>query len=122
MDKVAIVLISHSAKVVEGVADIIRQMVPNVSVGLAGGTEDEEIGTSIEKIQAAIEEVYNNQGVLLFYDIGSAKMNAELAVELSGYDHVVVVEAPLLEGAFVAAVEAGMGKTLEEVREAAENV
>ena len=122
MDKVAIVLISHSAKVVEGVADIIRQMVPNVSVGLAGGTEDEEIGTSIEKIQAAIEEVYNDQGVLLFYDIGSAKMNAELAVELSGYDHVVVVEAPLLEGAFVAAVEAGMGKTLEEVREAAENV
>mgnify|MGYP001214726706 CR=1 FL=1 len=122
MDKVAIVLISHSAKVVEGVADIIRQMVPNVSVGLAGGTEDEEIGTSIEKIQAAIEEVYNNQGVLLFYDIGSAKMNAELAIELSGYDHVVVVEAPLLEGAFVAAVEAGMGKTLEEVREAAENV
>lgn len=122
MDKVAIVLISHSAKVVEGVADIIRQMVPNVSVGLAGGTADEGIGTSIEKIQAAIEEVYNNQGVLLFYDIGSAKMNAELAVELSGYDHVVVVEAPLLEGAFVAAVEAGMGKTLEEVREAAENV
>lgn len=122
MDKVAIVLISHSAKVVEGVADIIRQMVPNVSVGLAGGTEDEEIGTSIEKIQAAIEEVYNDQGVLLFYDIGSAKMNAELAIELSGYDHVVVVEAPLLEGAFVAAVEAGMGKTLEEVREAAENV
>lgn len=122
MDKVAIVLISHSAKVVEGVADIIRQMVPNVSVGLAGGTEDEEIGTSIEKIQAAIEEVYNDQGVLLFYDIGSAKMNAELAIELSGYDHVVVVEAPLLEGAFVAAVEAGMGKALEEVREAAENV
>lgn len=122
MDKVAIVLISHSAKVVEGVADIIRQMVPNVSVGLAGGTEDEEIGTSIEKIQAAIEEVYNDQGVLLFYDIGSAKMNAELAIELSGYDHVVVVEAPLLEGAFVAAVEAGMGKALEEVHEAAENV
>lgn len=122
MDKVAIVLISHSAKVVEGVADIIRQMVPNVSVGLAGGTADEGIGTSIEKIQAAIEEVYNDQGVLLFYDIGSAKMNAELAIELSGYDHVVVVEAPLLEGAFVAAVEAGMGKALEEVREAAENV
>lgn len=121
MSKVGIVLVSHSSKVVAGIKDIISQMVPNVSVALAGGTEEDSIGTSIDKIQQAVEEVYNEQGVLIFYDIGSAKMNAEIAVEISEHDNLKVVEAPILEGAFVAAVEAGMGKSIEEVVKAAEN-
>lgn len=122
MTNVGIVLISHSAKVVEGIYDIITQMVPNVKVELAGGTDDGEIGTSVEKILQAIDRAHNEKGVLLFYDIGSALMNAELAVEMTDHENVAIAEAPLLEGAFVAAVEAGMGKTLEEVKEAAERV
>lgn len=121
MSNVRIVLISHSAKVVEGIKDIITQMVTNVSVELAGGTDDHAIGTSIDKIQQAIAKAQNEKGVLLFYDIGSAKMNAELAVEILGHDNVRVVNAPLLEGAFVAAVEAGMGKSIEEIQSATED-
>lgn len=113
-------LVSHSSKVAEGIRDIITQMVPAVSIGVAGGTEEGEIGTNIDKIKQAIEEVQGEKGVLLFYDIGSAKMNAELAVEMNEYENVHVVEAPILEGAFVAAVEAGMGKSLEEVQATAE--
>ncbi|GGN51065.1 MULTISPECIES: dihydroxyacetone kinase phosphoryl donor subunit DhaM [Oceanobacillus] len=120
MANVSIVLVSHSSKVTEGIRDIITQMVPAVSIGVAGGTEEGEIGTNIDKIKQAIEEVQGEKGVLLFYDIGSAKMNAELAVEMNEYKNVHVVEAPILEGAFVAAVEAGMGKSLEEVQAAAE--
>ncbi|MCF3944257.1 dihydroxyacetone kinase phosphoryl donor subunit DhaM [Oceanobacillus alkalisoli] len=120
MANVSIVLVSHSSKVVEGIRDIIKQMVPAVSIGIAGGTEEGEIGTSIDKITKAIEEVHSVGGVLVFYDIGSAKMNAELAVELNEYENVHIAEAPILEGAFVAAVEAGMGKSLEEVQVAAE--
>ena len=122
MSNVGIVLISHSPKVVEGIKDIISQMVPNVSIELAGGADDETIGTSVEKIQQAIEKAYSEKGVLLFYDIGSALMNAELAVELTEYDNVMIADAPILEGAFVAAVESGMGKSLEEVKKAAEKV
>ena len=96
-------------------------MVPNVAVGLAGGTEEGEIGTSLEKIQQAIEEVYSEKGVLIFYDLGSAKMNAEMAVELSAYENVKLVEAPILEGAFIAAVESGMGKSIEEIQHSAKN-
>ncbi|QHS23248.1 PTS-dependent dihydroxyacetone kinase phosphotransferase subunit DhaM [Virgibacillus sp. MSP4-1] len=122
MSYVGIVLISHSPKVVEGIKDIIRQMVPDVPVELAGGTDDNSIGTNVEKIQQAIENAYSEKGVLLFFDLGSAMMNAELAVEMTGYDHVKVVKAPLLEGAYVAAVESGMGKSLEEVENAAQKV
>ncbi|SES70264.1 dihydroxyacetone kinase, phosphotransfer subunit [Salinibacillus kushneri] len=122
MSNVGIVLISHSPKVVEGIKDIIRQMVPDVPVELAGGTDDGSIGTNVEKIQNAIENAYNEKGVLLFFDLGSAMMNAELAVEMTDYEKVKVVKAPLLEGAYVAAVESGMGKTLEEVEKAARNV
>lgn len=122
MSNVGIVVISHSSKVVEGIKDIINQMVPNISVALAGGTDDNGIGTSVEKIQQAIEKAYSEKGILLFYDIGSARMNAELAVEMTEYENVMIVNAPILEGAFVAAVESGMGKSMEEVKAAAEKV
>src|SRR5690625_1292539 len=86
MANVGIVLISHSAKVVEGIKDIINQVNDTVSIALAGGTDDGEIGTSIEKIQTAIDSVSHDRGVLLVYDLGSAKMNAELAIEMGALE------------------------------------
>lgn len=120
MTTVGLVLISHSPKIVEGVKDIISQVVQNVPIELAGGTDDGEIGTSIEKIQAAIERANSEKGVLLIYDIGSAKMNAELAIEMSGAVNIQIAEVPLVEGAYVAAVESGMNKSLDEVKAAVE--
>lgn len=115
MDYAGIVLISHSPKVVEGVKDIIRQVNQDVAIELAGGTDDGEIGTSIDKIQRAIEGAHTGNGVLLLYDLGSAKMNAEMAVEMADQETIRIAEAPLLEGAYVASVEAGMGKTIDEI-------
>ncbi|WP_099159791.1 dihydroxyacetone kinase phosphoryl donor subunit DhaM [Virgibacillus ndiopensis] len=115
MSYVGIVLISHSPKVVEGIEDIIRQVIKDVPIELAGGTDEDEIGTSIEKIQTAIDKAYSDKGVLLMYDLGSAKMNAEMAVEMSDMENIKIAEAPLLEGSYVAAVESGMGKSLEEL-------
>lgn len=120
MSTVGLVLISHSPKIVEGVKDIISQVVKNVSIELAGGTDDGEIGTSIEKIQAAIERANGEKGVLLIYDIGSAKMNAELAIEMSAAESIKIAEVPIVEGAYVAAVESGMNKSLDEVKAAVE--
>src|SRR5699024_7739735 len=119
MANVGIVLISHSAKVVEGIKDVINQ-VNDTAIALAGGTDDGEIGTSIEKVQTAIDSVSHDKGVLLVYDLGSAKMNAELAIEMGALEKVKILEAPILEGAYVAAVEAGMGQDLDEVVKAVE--
>ncbi|WP_060679416.1 dihydroxyacetone kinase phosphoryl donor subunit DhaM [Virgibacillus halodenitrificans] len=115
MAYVGIVLISHSPKVVEGTKEIIRQVNQDVAIELAGGTDDNEIGTSIDKILEAINHADKGSGVLLLYDIGSAKMNAEIAIEMAEGNNIKMVEAPIVEGAYVASVEAGMGKSVEEI-------
>ncbi|MCJ0930616.1 PTS-dependent dihydroxyacetone kinase phosphotransferase subunit DhaM [Virgibacillus halodenitrificans] len=115
MAYVGIVLISHSPKVVEGTKEIIRQVNQDVAIELAGGTDDNEIGTSIDKILEAINHADKGSGVLLLYDIGSAKMNAEIAIEMADGNNIKMVEAPIVEGAYVASVEAGMGKSVEEI-------
>ncbi|MEN2466366.1 dihydroxyacetone kinase phosphoryl donor subunit DhaM [Ornithinibacillus sp. FSL M8-0202] len=117
MSYVGVVLVSHSLKLVEGLQDIIRQVIQEVPVEIAGGTEEGDIGTSVEKVLAALEKADTGRGVVLFYDLGSAKMNAEVALELAE-STVKIVDAPLVEGSYVAAVESNMGKSLEEVYEA----
>ncbi|MGX4668669.1 dihydroxyacetone kinase phosphoryl donor subunit DhaM [Cerasibacillus sp. JNUCC 74] len=118
MSYVGIVLISHSAKIAEGTKELIRQVMKDIPIETAGGTDENEIGTSIEKISAAIDQANQGMGVLLFYDLGSAKMNAEMAIELAERDDVKLVEAPIVEGSYVAAVESGMGKQLTDVYDA----
>ncbi|WP_019377224.1 dihydroxyacetone kinase phosphoryl donor subunit DhaM [Virgibacillus halodenitrificans] len=115
MAYVGIVLISHSPKVVEGTKEIIRQVNQDVAIELAGGTDDNEIGTSIDKILEAINHADKGSGVLLLYDIGSAKMNAEIAIEMADGNNIKMAETPIVEGAYVASVEAGMGKSVEEI-------
>ncbi|UJL45444.1 PTS-dependent dihydroxyacetone kinase phosphotransferase subunit DhaM [Virgibacillus sp. NKC19-16] len=113
-----IVLISHSSKIAEGIKDLITQVVKEVPIEAAGGTEEDDIGTSIDKIQEAIGRADTGKGVLLFYDIGSAKMNAEMAMEMADSENIQLVEAPLVEGSYTAAVESGMGKSVQEVHDA----
>ena len=48
----------------------------------AGGTEDNDVGTSMEKIMNAFEENDADE-ILAFYDLGSAKMNLEMAIEMT---------------------------------------
>ena len=57
-------------------------------------------------------------------DLGSAVMSAEVAVEdlpEERRNHILLSNAPLVEGAVIAAVEASMGKSLHEVNTAAED-
>ncbi|HLR03006.1 MAG TPA: dihydroxyacetone kinase phosphoryl donor subunit DhaM [Virgibacillus sp.] len=110
-----LVLISHSPKIAEGIKDLIREVMTDVPIALAAGTETDEIGTNVGRIERAIERADQGNGVILLYDIGSAKMNAELAIELAGTVNVKIAEAPIVEGAYLAAVESGMGKQFDDV-------
>lgn len=114
---VGIILVSHSEKIAEGTKDLIREVITDVPIEVAGGEDSGNLGTSLEKIQHAIEKIKDQtkRGILIFYDLGSAKMNSELALELSGEANVKIVEAPLVEGSYVAAVEAQAKKSLEEI-------
>ncbi|MCI1880886.1 MAG: PTS-dependent dihydroxyacetone kinase phosphotransferase subunit DhaM [Sporolactobacillus sp.] len=116
---VGIVLVSHSQKIVEGIQELAAQMAKNTPVAIAGGTEDDRIGTDINKITKAIHEVNSEDGVLIFFDIGSAYMNAQMAVEMleDGQDRVEIVDAAFVEGAITAIVDSGLNKNRAEIKQ-----
>ncbi|WP_207954858.1 dihydroxyacetone kinase phosphoryl donor subunit DhaM [Saccharopolyspora elongata] len=118
---VGLVIVSHSTRLAEGVAELARQMAPEVRVVPAGGLPDGNIGTDFEKVSAALSDANTGAGAVVLYDLGSAQMIAELAVEsLGDPSTALVVDAPLVEGAVAAAVAAQGGGDMRGVAAAAE--
>lgn len=126
MANVGIVIVSHSAKVAEGAADMVRQMVGDqVPLAFAGGNADGGLGTDVATIIAAIEAAWSDAGVAILVDLGGAETNSEMAVELLDEDRrgrVVVCNAPIVEGAVIAAAEASGGSPLSVVKQVAEEL
>ncbi|GAB5079368.1 dihydroxyacetone kinase phosphoryl donor subunit DhaM [Arthrobacter sp. AD-310] len=119
---VSIVVVSHSEKIADGAAELAAQMAPDVMILAAGGTSDGRIGTSLEKVLAAVEQAAGGDGAVILTDLGSAVMTAESAVEFAGDpDGVVLADAPLVEGAVAASVAAQGGADVQAVKRAAES-
>jgi dihydroxyacetone kinase phosphotransfer subunit len=123
---VGIVIVSHSADVARGTADMVRQMVGDaVSLGHCGGDPDGGLGTSVERILAAIDDAWTDAGVAVMVDLGGAETNTEMAIEMLPSERqgkVVICNAPIVEGAVMAATEAWGGASLEQVRATAEEL
>ncbi|MFC7340949.1 dihydroxyacetone kinase phosphoryl donor subunit DhaM [Saccharopolyspora griseoalba] len=119
---VGLVIVSHSTKLAEGVVELAGQMAPEVRIAAAGGLPDGGIGTDFERVSAALSDADTGDGAVVLYDLGSAQMVAELAVESLGDPETArVVEAPLVEGAVAAAVSAQGGNDKATVAAAAES-
>src|SRR5690606_41822528 len=104
--RVGLVLVAHSAKLAEGLAEVAEQMAPNVTVLPAGGTPDGGIGTDYDSVVSAVRQADGGAGVVVLYDLGSAQMTAELVVEsLDDPGAAVVVDATSVEGAVAARKE-----------------
>ncbi|HZD74584.1 MAG TPA: dihydroxyacetone kinase phosphoryl donor subunit DhaM [Actinomycetota bacterium] len=120
---VGIVVVSHSAKVAEGVVEMAAQMAGDVRIRAAGGTEDGGIGTDATLIASAIADADEGDGVLVFADLGSAVLSAQLAIDelidAERRGRLRIADAPLVEGALIAAIQASTGSSLEEVDAAA---
>lgn len=118
---VGLVLVCHSAKLAEGVAELAAQMGgESLRIGVAGGLDQlgNPLGTDAARVARAIEDVWSEDGVLVLMDLGSAVLSAELALDLlpeGKRDRLLLTEAPLVEGAVAAAVAAGLGDSLEKV-------
>ncbi|MET3919175.1 dihydroxyacetone kinase phosphoryl donor subunit DhaM [Arthrobacter sp. UYEF20] len=120
---VGLVVVSHSEKIADGAVELAAQMAPDVLIIPAGGTDDGRIGTSLERVLAALEQAAGGDGVVVLTDLGSAVMTAESAVEFAGDPaSVLLADAPLIEGLVAAAVAAQAGAGKEAVKEAAEAV
>lgn len=124
--RVALVIVSHSAEVARGTVDMVRQMVGHeVPIAHSGGNPAGGLGTDVASILAAIKTVWSPKGVAILVDLGGAETNSEMAIEMlpeSWRDKVVICNAPIVEGAVMAATEASGGGTLEQVRATAEEL
>jgi len=123
---VGIVIVSHSADVARGTASMVEQMVGReVPLGWCGGDPGGGLGTNVEAILKAIEAAWSERGVAILVDLGGAETNSEMAIELlpaERRERVVVCNAPIVEGAVMAATEAASGATLDAVRRTAEEL
>jgi phosphoenolpyruvate---glycerone phosphotransferase subunit DhaM len=123
---VGIVIVSHSPKIAEGAADMVRQMVGDrVPLAYTGGNPEGGLGTSVEAIMAAIASAWSEAGVAILVDLGGAETNSEMAVEFLSEDRrsrVVICNAPLVEGAVIAATESSGGSPLAVVKATAEEL
>ena len=117
---VGIVIVSHSQKLAEGVVDLASLMAPETPMRAAGGMDDGGFGTSFEKINNAIEEIYSDDGVIILMDMGSAVMTTEMVLETMEDRKVKMVDCPVVEGAVAAAVVAAGNASMEDVIQVAE--
>lgn len=96
-----IVVVSHVPEIAAGVQRLLAQVAKDVSITIAGGTDDDQVGTSMAKITEAFEANTADK-LLAFYDLGSAKMNLEMAIEMSTKP-VHLYDTALVESAYTAA-------------------
>ena len=118
---VGIVIVSHSARLAEGVRELAEQMTQGrVPLAVAGGIDDPDnpIGTDAMKVLEAIDAVYSDDGVVVLMDLGSALLSAEMAVEFLPEEqqpHIHLCSAPFVEGAYAAVVQASTGAPVQSV-------
>ncbi|WP_163276425.1 dihydroxyacetone kinase phosphoryl donor subunit DhaM [Cellulomonas iranensis] len=124
---VALVLVSHSRELAQGAAQVAGQMAPRVLVVPAGGTDDGGLGTSFDRVDAALREATaDGRAAVVLTDLGSAVLTSESVLELADDDlaaRVRIADAPFVEGAVAAAVtahgRADLAAVLASARDAA---
>jgi dihydroxyacetone kinase phosphotransfer subunit len=122
---VGIVVVSHSWAVAAGTAELAAAMAgPDVRILPVGGERDGRLGVVAGDIVSAVTAAETGAGVLVMVDLGNAVTAAETALELLPPERAAAVRVsrgPLVEGAVVAAVQASIGQTLDEVARAADD-
>jgi PTS hybrid protein len=121
--RVGIVLVSHSAALAEGTAELAGQIAGGtVTIATAGGTDDGRIGTSIDKVEHALRLADAGAGVVILPDLGSSVLTVRALLSDADDlpDPIAVADAPFVEGAVAATVTAAAGGDVKAVLEAAE--
>src|SRR4051794_25790791 len=119
---VGIVVVSHSASLAAGVAELASEMAGDaVPIEAAGGRADGGLGTDEAAVRDAIARAgRDGAGVCVLGDLGSSILTVRSLLETEGYDDVRLADAPVVEGAVAAAVTASAGADLDVVVQAAE--
>jgi dihydroxyacetone kinase phosphotransfer subunit len=118
---VGIVLVSHSASLAEGLAELAGQMAgPSVNIIAAGGDPGGELGTDEDRVRTAVRRADGGGGVVVLADLGSSVLTTRHILESAANGHARLADAPFVEGAVAAAVASSAGSPIEGVVSAAE--
>lgn len=121
--RVGIVLVSHSASLAAGTAELAGQVSGGaVSIVAAGGTDDGRLGTSIDKVRSALTAADSGAGVVILPDLGSSVLivRALLSEDDGLPEPLAVADAPFVEGTIAATIAAAVGADIKAVAAAAE--
>ena len=118
---VGIVLVSHSAALAEGLAELATQMAgPDVDIIAAGGGPSGELGTDEDRVRTAVRRADRGVGAVVLADLGSSVLTTKHVLESRSNGHVRLIDAPFVEGALAAAVASSAGSPIDGVVDAAE--
>ena len=113
-----ILIASHSKKLAEGLREILIQMAPNVNILVSGGDKDGNIGSNFDEINQIVNEYATNDGLVIFFDLGSSMMNCQMAIDMLDDEKkskVYLAGTPIVETSVQIAVEASAGQSLEKI-------
>ncbi|WP_270596449.1 dihydroxyacetone kinase phosphoryl donor subunit DhaM [Anaerococcus vaginalis] len=113
-----ILIASHSKKLAEGLREILIQMAPNLNILVSGGDKDGNIGSNFDEINEIINEYAINDGLVIFFDLGSSMMNCQMAIDMLDDEKkskVYLAGTPIVETSVQVAVEASAGQSLEKI-------
>ena len=117
---VSLLIVSHSAQLAEGVKEFVEQATHGqITIVAAGGREDGGLGTSVDRIVAGLRQATSSDGTLVLVDLAGAVLSVETALDVYHDSRVLISDAPIVEGAFLAGVEASSGVSLDEAAQAA---
>lgn len=115
---VNILLVSHSKKLAEGLREILIQMAPGVEIITSGGDNDGNIGSNFDEINELIGKYAKDEGLVVFFDLGSSMLNCQMAIDILDEEKkskVYLAGTPLIETSVQTAVNASAGQSLDEI-------
>lgn len=115
MSEYGVVIVSHSKHIAQGISDLLNEVAKEVSITFVGGDEEGGIGSSFDTALEAIES-NDKDKLLAFFDLGSAKMNLEMAIEMTDKE-VDVFQVAVVEGAYTAAALLQAGADIAVIKE-----
>jgi PTS hybrid protein len=123
MANVSLVLVSHSAGLAAGVAELAAQMAgPDVTIHAVGGMLDGSLGTDGERVLQVLQTAAQGAGAVVLMDLGSSVLAVKAAQDDLADEQLAllaIVDGPLVESAVAAGVLASIGASLQEVAHAA---
>jgi PTS hybrid protein len=121
---VGLVIVSHSAPLAAGLAELVAQVAgDDVPIEAVGGGPDNSLGSDGSRVLDALRRGARGAGTVVLMDLGSSVLAVKAALgelEQGERELVHVADAPLVEGAIAAGVTASTGEDAEAVIRAAE--